>query len=109
MDRRYDERYPARLEVILTDLAKRNSAAGFVTDISESGVCVVTSLDLPAGAVVKLEMADSVLFGHAVYSNAERESFRAGIEIARVLLGGTDASHLLHSVLMEAMPSTPGV
>ena len=83
--------------------------AGFVVNISHSGVCIISSLNLPSRAVVKLEIADSVLFGKVVYSIAEEQSFRTGIEVTQVLIGGTDLSTLLQAMLIEALPSTPGV
>jgi hypothetical protein len=55
--------------------------------------------------MVKLQTADSTLFGHVAYSDWKRNAFRTGIEIERVLLGGTDLAQLLQSVLRDTMPS----
>lgn len=106
MDYRLDERWPADSEVRVTALLGRDdSGAGRVADISKSGVCVLLQLRLSPGDSVQLEMADSVLFGTVVHSSPEGESFRIGIELAEVLLGGTDMSILLEDALRLMMPS----
>lgn len=110
MDRRRDERYPAYFDAKVIDVANEDcSAAGFVTNISNSGVCIISSLQLQPGALVRVEIADSALLGQVVYSMAEEQSFRTGIQVTQVLIGGTDLSTLLRAMLIEAMPSTPGV
>lgn len=106
MDYRLDERWPADTEVRVTALLGRDdSGSGRVADISKSGVCVLLQLRLSPGDSVQLEMADSVLFGTVVYSSPEGECFRVGVELAEVLLGGTDMSRLLADALRLMMPS----
>ena len=109
MDRRLDERFPAHLDAKVTDLATRDWAAGTVADISSSGVCVISMKQFAPNAVVKLEVADSVLFGSVVHCTETGSSFRVGIELVRVLLGGSDIANLLNAVLVEVLPATPGV
>lgn len=109
MDRRIDERFPTNLDVTVTDIsAPEHCAAGQIVDISRSGVCANLSLRFAAGAVVKAQLADCVLFGHVIYSN-EGPWFRTGIEVVRVLMGESDLSRLLNGILAETMPAIPGV
>jgi hypothetical protein len=66
-------------------------------------------MPLTPGDPVRVEMADSVLSGHVVYSNPEASMFRTGIEVREVQLGTTDLSHLLHRTLNEVMPDAVGL
>ena len=61
-----------------------------LADISEAGVCLILPCELWPEEMVKLKTADSTLFGHVVYSTWKRNAFRTGVEVERVLLGGTD-------------------
>ena len=82
---------------------------GRVSEISQSGISVDLPFQHAAGDPVEVEMADSVLFGHVVYSNPESSLFRTKIEVKWVRLGGTALSHLLQRTLMETMPGNPGL
>ncbi len=109
MDRRIDSRYPASLQVTVTDIAAPDRvASGLLMDISESGVCATLSLALALGAIVKAQVGDCVLFGHVTYCT-EEQPFRTGIEVVRVLIGESDIARLMNSILAESMPATPGV
>jgi hypothetical protein len=72
-------------------------------DISNSGVAVSAPLELAPGAAVQLEIADSVMFGFIVHCAPQNGEFRMGIEVQRVLLGGSDLSRLLQSVLQDVV------
>jgi len=110
MDRRFDKRYPTGLSAKVTTLGKQeSSSSGHVSDISKSGVCLSTALQLSPGDLVQLDLAESVLYGRVAYSSPEGTSFRTGIEVYRVLLGGSDLSHILQTVLRQEMPGLPGV
>jgi hypothetical protein len=85
------------------------SGLGEVTDISKSGVCVRVPFELAAGDIVQLEIADSNLFGFVAHASPEGNRFRAGIEVQRVLIGGSDLSRVLHLALRRVLPSVPGV
>lgn len=110
MDRRIHERYPTSLTAKVTALQRQElSCSGEVCDISKSGVCVKTSLELSRGDLIRLEMAESVLYGHVAYSTPDETLFRTGIEVYQVVLGGTDLSDILQTILRQEMPGTPGV
>jgi hypothetical protein len=110
MDRRFDKRYPTGLGAKVTALGKQESSfSGHVSDISKSGVCMSTPVQLSPGDLVQLDMAGSVLYGRVACSSPEGTSFRTGIEVYRVLLGGTDLSHILQTILRQEMPGLPGV
>jgi hypothetical protein len=110
MERRNDHRQAADFEVQVTDLGcPGRSASGHVRDISKSGICAMLPLDLSPGSAIRLNIEDSVLFGHVAYSQREGALFRTGIEVAQVLVGGTALSKLLHRALRETIPGTHGL
>src|SRR5690349_20689432 len=105
VDRRLHSRALADLEVQVIRLKKREQyVPGRIHDVSETGLCLILPCELRAAELVKLEAADSTLFGHVIYSKWKRNAFRTGIEVERVLLGGTDLADLLRSVLRDTMP-----
>jgi hypothetical protein len=67
-------------------------------------MCVILPSELFPDELVRLETADCTLFGHVVYCTWQRNAFRAGIEVERVLLGTTDLAELLRSALQDTMP-----
>jgi len=110
MDRRFDYRLPTEMDVRVTRLTQPAlTGPGQIADISNSGMCVKAPFELAAGDIVQLQIADSNLFGFVVYASLEGTAFRAGIEIQRVLMGGSDLSKLLHQALRQALPQVPGV
>ncbi len=107
MHRRFEERSSTQFDIVVTDLScESRTGAGQVCDISKSGICATLPIDLAPGSAVRLEIADSTLFGHVVYSKPDGARFRIGIEVVRVLWGGTDHSRLLQSTLDRAMKET---
>jgi len=58
---------------------------------------------------VKVMIADCVLFGVVVHSSENHGACEIGIEVARVLIGESDAARLVNSVLAESIPHTPGL
>jgi hypothetical protein len=110
MEYRFEERLPTSFDARVTDLENVSSVAtGRVIDISRSGICVAQSLQFRPGNIVKLEIAESVLFGHVVYCNNDGSLFQTGIEITRVLLAENHPSQRLQAALIESMPATPGL
>jgi hypothetical protein len=107
MERRREERFQVRFETKVT--ARGQSVLGRVSNISESGISVDLPFQLSPGDSLELEMADSTVYGHVVYSEREGEYFRTGIDASRVSLGETSLSSLLQRVLMETLPMTPGL
>jgi len=106
VDRRLHTRSLADLDVQLTRLRKQESTvAGKIADISEAGLCLVMPCEFWPEEMVKIETADSTLFGHVVYSTWKRNAFRTGVEVERVLFGGTDLADLLRAVLRHTMPA----
>ena len=98
MERRLHERYPANLDAAVSDIAMPDrTAAGRLVDISASGVRAEVPLAFPIGAIVKLQIADSTLFGHVIYCRCEEKTNQIGIEVVRVLIGESDLARLLNA------------
>ena len=104
VDRRLHNRALADLDVEVVRLRDNRIVAGRLEDISESGMCLILPCELAADELVRLETADCTLFGHVVYYTWQRNAFRTGVEIERVLLGNTDLAELLRTVLRDTMP-----
>jgi hypothetical protein len=110
VDRRFEERHPTNMDMRVTRLtAPSLTGCGQVADISNSGVCVIAPFELAVGDIVQLEIADSNLFGFVVHASLEGTAFRVGIEVQRVLIGGSDLSKILHLALRRVLPGVPGV
>lgn len=115
VDRRFDDRYPTgpdltAARVRVTDLARpEHGGEGRITDISASGMGMIVPFELSPSDILQLDVDDSRLFGFVVHAKPEGSGYRVGIELQRVLIGGTDLSRLLHQTLQSTMPELPGV
>jgi hypothetical protein len=110
MDRRLDQRWPANLEVKLTDIAKpQSTTCGRIVDVSHSGICVRMPLRAEPGAILKLDIADCALFGHSVHCREDGGAYEIGIEIVRVLIANSDQGRLVNTILAASMPNMPGL
>lgn len=108
MDRRLHNRALADLDVQIIRLKRQEQIVfGRIEDVSDTGLCVILPCELHRDEVVKLKTADSTLFGYVAHSSWKRNAFRTGIEVERVLLGGTDLANLLGLVLKATMPEVP--
>jgi PilZ domain len=108
IERRQYPRHAVDFEVKIRNLGgEEPSITARVLDVSKSGICVMAPSQLDG--LVQLEVADSVLIGHVAYCHEQGSRFRTGIAIEQVRLGTSDLGQLLQSVLLDAMPATPGV
>ena len=106
MDRRVHERHLTDVQIRVTAISSGEiSASGDAFDVSEFGVGVYLPLQFAPGTAVRIEIADSMLFGVIADSMPERSFFRTGIEVWQVLLGASDLATLLKATLHEAMPT----
>ena len=109
MDWRLDQRYQTNLAATVTDIAAPDRvASGQIVNVSHANLCANLSMPLAIGATVKVQIGDCRLFGHVTYCD-EEQSFRAGIEIVRVLFGESDLARLVNTILAETMPTAAGV
>lgn len=103
MDRRRFPRYPTNLEVTVIEFARpAASSSGIITDISEGGVRIQLEQYIAPGALIRLDLVDSMFWGHVVHARAEPGGYSMGIEVEKVLMGGSDISRLLQRVLEES-------
>ncbi len=128
-DRRLHDRLPIAFQVCVTVVANPElSATGEAQDISRTGLGVFLPLALPAGSLVRVDIADSVLYGFVAHSQEwpilskasfarnkvwaeagasdgpERRSFHIGIDIVDVVMGTSGLSQLLKTTLDEESP-----
>ena len=105
MDRRLNNRALADLDVEVIRLRRQEqSFSGRLEDLSDAGMCVILPCELVPDELVRLEAADSTLYGHVIYSTWKRNAFRTGVELERVLLGETDLAELLRAAVEDAIP-----
>jgi len=86
-----------------------DTATGWVTEVSQSGIRARMPKLVDPGAIVKMEIADCAFFGQVVHCHEDAGAYEIGIEIVRVLIGASDLARLVNAVHTESMPSTPGV
>jgi hypothetical protein len=105
VDRRLHNRALTDLDVAVTRLKDKDHIVnGRLEDISESGMCLILPCELAVDEMVKVEAADCSVFGHVIHCKWQRNAFRTGIEVERVLLGNTDLADLLRTAVQDAMP-----
>ena len=80
-DRRIHERVPVAFQTCVTVVTNPEiSASGEANDISKAGLGVVLPVSISPGTMVRLDIADSVLYGFIAHSeewpNLSRPSFR---------------------------------
>jgi hypothetical protein len=110
VDRRLDQRFFADAQVCVTTLSDPGRyGCGHLTGLSDTGMSIQVPLELAPGDIVQLQVGDSTLFGFVMHSAREADSFRAGIELQRVLIGGSDLSQTLCHALRQVLPALPGV
>src|SRR5579863_6543420 len=129
-NRRVHDRIPVAFQVCVTVVTNPElSATGEAQDISRSGLGVFLPLPLPAGSLVRVDIADSVLYGFVAHSEewpilskpsfarnklwsessgdgdtqAERR-YHTGIDIVEVAMGTSGLSQLLKTTLDETLP-----
>lgn len=108
MDRRDETRFPSDLQIRVMGLDDGPEAEGTVVDMSTAGICAILPDALEIGSLVKLELADTVLYGQIAYVNEESGgTFRTGISVERVLVQASDLSHIMKALLDETEQEVP--
>jgi hypothetical protein len=129
-DRRIYDRVPVAFQVCVTVVTNPElTATGEAQDLSKSGLGVFLPIPFPEGSLVRVTIADSVLFGFVAHSeewpvmskpsfarnklwsesstegesHAERR-YHIGIDIVEVAMGTSGLSELLKTTLDEALP-----
>jgi len=130
-DRRIHDRVPVAFQACVTAVTNPEiSASGEANDISRSGLGVVLPIPIPPGTMVRLDIADSILYGYIAHSEewpnlskpsfarnriwseantfgdppSERRLFHTGIDLVEVTMGTSGLSQLLKTALQEVLP-----
>jgi hypothetical protein len=131
-NQRLNDRTAVAFQVCVTVVANSEiSASGEAQDISRTGVGVLLPIALPSCSMVRVDIADSVLYGFVTHSQEwpvlerpsfarnkiwsessesghafpERRLFHTGIDIIEVVVGTSGLSRLLEESLGEALPN----
>ena len=107
MERRLEKRFSSGLEIQITEIDGAASATGTLLNVSESGICALLPDRLAVGALLKLDLADTVLYGQVAYSTEENGGFRTGVSVERVLVQASDLSSILAVLLDDAPVDRP--
>jgi hypothetical protein len=103
VDRRLEARYSSDFEVRVTTMeGGAQTVTGVLVNLSESGICAMLRSPLPDGALVQLDLADTVLYGQVTYCIGAFGQFRTGVAVERVLLQAADLSSILHALLADS-------
>ncbi len=130
-DRRIHDRVPVAFQACVTVVTNPEiSASGEANDISRSGLGVVLPIPIPSGTMVRVDIADSILYGFIAHSEEwpnlsrpsfarnkiwsdpdtpaeslpERRFFHTGIDLVEVAMGTSGLSQLLKTTLEEVLP-----
>jgi hypothetical protein len=130
-DRRVNDRLPVAFQVCVTVVTNPElTATGEAQDISRSGLGVFLPIPFAAGSMVRVDIADSVLYGFVAHSeewpvsskpsfarnklwsesSTDGESqperrFHTGIDLVEVAMGTSGLSQLLKTTLEETLPN----
>jgi hypothetical protein len=130
-DRRVHDRIAVAFQVSVTVVTNPElTATGEAQDISRSGLGVFLPIPLPAGSLVRVDIADSVLYGFIAHSeewpilskpsfarnkvwsetitegdNPPERRYHTGIDIVEVAMGTSGLSQLLKTTLEETLPN----
>jgi PilZ domain-containing protein len=130
-DRRVHDRIPVAFQVCVTVVTNPElTATGEAQDISRSGLGVFLPIPLPEGSLVRVNIADSVLYGFIAHSeewpimskpsfarnklwsesSAEGDThterrYHTGIDVVEVAMGTSGLSQLLKTSLDETLPN----
>lgn len=102
MERRFHQRFPTDLPVLLTELDGQAQLTGQLDDISDSGISSFFKEPLTPGAMVKLEILGLTLYGHIVYSTPLDKVFRTGVYVEPALLDSSNITELVKDFIISA-------
>jgi hypothetical protein len=100
-ERRREHRVQTKEAVLVTLLGPLGGPPieGTVTDLSGSGLQVVSSRPLPCGTLVKVEGPNRLMLGEVLRSEPVGDSFTIGIKLKHALHNLTDLERLNRELL----------
>jgi hypothetical protein len=110
MDQRREPRFEVDQAVditILTEPAVRLPAR--VRDASGRGLGLILPQPVPPGVAVRIELADAIVLGEAIYCRDEQNGFFVGVELDQVLVGLTELGRKLSAWETQSTPSVGGL
>ena len=107
MDHRQDTRFPFTIEARITELSTNQTSNGPVVNISRSGMAARLPFQFQPNDVVRIELDGVTVYGHVIHVG-EEAPYLTGFEIEKVLLGNSDLTALLNSLLQpQPAPQIP--
>jgi hypothetical protein len=89
MNRRREQRFEIDQAVTLTGLERSTpSTVGRLTNLSATGLAVVTGRGYPSGTALRIECGETQLFGTVVHCTAAGREFSLGIELEDAIYSG---------------------
>ncbi len=105
-ERRRERRIPIKEAVLITLLGPPGGPPieGTVTDLSGSGLQVLSPRPLPCGTLVRVEGPNRLLLGEVLRSEPDGGSFTIGVKVKHALHSLTDLERLNRELLNERTP-----
>jgi len=72
-------------------------------NLSESGICALMDTQVAQGSLVKIQIANTVVYGQATHATEENGKFRTGFTVEQVLLRTSDLTTILRALLSEQL------
>ncbi|BDC50253.1 hypothetical protein F183_A25690 [Bryobacterales bacterium F-183] len=95
---------PVRLS-LLSDQFKGKTLDATIVGMSQGGLRIETSLNVPVGTLIKMEGKDTLFLGEVVYCQGDEPVLHLGIILTRALYGLTELRRI-HKPLQEALRPT---
>jgi hypothetical protein len=108
MEHRREHRVPTEQPVSLTVLGDPETRlTAVVKNASGRGLGLISPESVPSGAAVKIEIADSIFLGEALYCKAMEGGYYVGIELTEVLSGLAALSRIVQGFTDRLEPAAP--
>lgn len=95
---------PVKLS-LLSDQFKGRTLDATIVGISQGGMRIETSVNVPIGTLIKMEGKDTLFLGEVVYCHGAEPVLHLGIILTRALYGLAELRRV-HKPLQEALRST---
>ena len=103
MERRDDPRLPTELSGSVTRLGGTGEPLPIrIEDVSEGGVRLIATEALECGSFLVINVDESTLFGQVRYCQGGNSTYTVGVLVERMLMGGSNLSTLIESLLTAA-------
>jgi hypothetical protein len=107
MDQRQDPRFTADQPVVVTVLGERETQyAARIRNASGRGLAIEMPSAVRPGTALKMEFADSIVLGEAIYCQGGEGAYLLGVQLDQMLCGLTELRERLQEFAVEEPSGT---